>query len=93
MKNPYFKPGESELIWDSDIRQEGLAAFFDRTRENITLELVATGLWIEERKSGDDSYLLGGQALGTYHLPDKSGHLKGGVSFFDYVNTRGFPTF
>jgi len=93
MKNPYFKPGGSELIWDSDIRQEGIAAFYSRTEENVSVGIMGAGFWIEENKAGDDAYLLGGQATGSYHLPEKSGHLKGGVSFFNYVNTRGFATF
>ncbi|RKX30364.1 MAG: hypothetical protein DRP46_05640, partial [Candidatus Zixiibacteriota bacterium] len=35
MYNPFYKPAESELVWDSDIRQEGIRAEYQANTENV----------------------------------------------------------
>lgn len=91
--NPFYMPGSSELIWDSDIRQEGITADYSRSFGNISIRLIGSGLWIQERKADDDSYLAGGQALATYKLKEKKGDITVGASFFKYGFTQGFPVF
>ncbi len=91
--NPFYMPGSSELIWDSDIRQEGITADYSRSFGNMSIRLIGSGLWIQERKADDDSYLAGGQALATYKLKEKKGDITVGASFFKYGFTEGFPVF
>ena len=55
-KNPFYKPGGSELIWDSDIRQEGVTADYSRELDDFSVKFIGSGLWIQERGSSDDSY-------------------------------------
>ena len=93
VKNPFYKPGKSELVWDSDIRQEGMSATYINRFSNITMQLNSSGVWIEERKQADDSYLAGGQVQMTYHLNDKKGEITAGVSYFSYGNARGYFPF
>jgi hypothetical protein len=52
-KNPFFKPGKSELIWDSDWNPEGGAATFHHDLNNVAVTLIGAGLWIEEHSSSD----------------------------------------
>ena len=58
MSNPFFRPGNYHLLYDNDIRPEGLAlrmnsgAFFAN----------ASTFWVEERGSGPDSVWYGLQA-------------------------------
>ena len=92
-KNPFFKPGKSELIWDSDWNPEGGVATYAYSTEQVTFTLIGAGLWIEERSSGDDSWLGAGQGIVRYELPEKKGHITGGVGYFNYVNTQGFAPF
>lgn len=93
MKNPFFKPAKSELIWDSDIRQEGAKAHFMHRADNLSINALGSGLWIEERKDNVNSYLAGGQLYGTYHLDDKAGNVTIGGSYFKYGNIEGFGLF
>ncbi len=92
-KNPFFKPGESELLWDSDCNPEGGAAAFQRDFRNLSVTLIGAGFWIEERSSSDDSWLAAGQGVLRYHLDDKKSSVAVGGGFFDYVNTAGFEPF
>ncbi|HHI03856.1 MAG TPA: hypothetical protein ENL22_10090 [candidate division Zixibacteria bacterium] len=92
-KNPFYKPGKSELIWDSDIRQEGISFDYSQKFDNFSIKLIGAGLWIQERGSSDDSYLAGGQALFTYNLSKKSGSITLGGAYFSYGNVKGFKTF
>ena len=93
MDNPFYLPGESELIWDSDIRQEGIVAHYARDIDSISLFLTGGGFWIEERSKNDNSYMLSGQAVAEYHLPDGRSTVAVGGSYFDYENSKGFPPF
>ncbi len=92
-KNPFFKPGKSELLWDSDGNPEGGAATFQRDFQNLSLGLIGAGLWIEERSSNVDSWLAAAQGVLRYHLNEKKSSVTVGGSFFDYINTAGFEPF
>jgi hypothetical protein len=92
-KNPFFKPGKSELIWDSDWNPEGGVVSFDHKADNLTLTLTGAGLWIDERSSGDDSYMLTGQAVGKFAFNDSNSAVAFGGSMFNYVNAQGFTPF
>jgi hypothetical protein len=89
-KNPFFKPGSSELLWDSDLRPEGASASYTRDFEGATLELVGAGHWVDERSSGPNSYMAAGQATITFHVPEKKSHVAVGGGYFHYGNLKGF---
>jgi hypothetical protein len=93
MENPFYFPVKSELIWDSDIRPEGLAADYTDQFSGIDIRAITSVLWIEERKDGKDSYLIGGQAIATHKFNNEKGYLTAGVSMYDYAHIKGYPTF
>ena len=90
MYNPFFLPGESELIWDSDIRPEGLTFGYHREFDNFAISLTASGLWIMERSGGDDSYLAGGQTVLKYQLNEDKFDIALGGSYFSYGNVKNY---
>ncbi len=92
-KNPFFKPGKSELLWDSDWNPEGGAVTFERANDKVTLTMIAAGLWIDERSSSDDSYLTAGQGVVRLHFNEKKSSVAVGGRFFNYINTQGFAPF
>lgn len=92
-KNPFYTPGSSELIWDSDWNPEGGAANFTRDFDNVTVTLIASGLWIDERSKGDDSWIGAGQGLARFHFNEKKSSIALGGGYFAYVNTRGVELF
>ncbi|MFH1686510.1 MAG: putative porin [bacterium] len=91
--NPFFKPGGSELLWDSDWNPEGGALNYTRSYDNATVTLIGSGLWIDERSSGDDSYLAAAQGIFKYHLEDKKTAFAIGGGVFNYVNSKDFSPF
>jgi len=91
--NPFFKPGKSELIWDSDWNPEGGTANFTRDFDNLTLTLIGAGLWIDERSTAGDSWLAAGQGVVRFRFSDQKSSVALGASFFNYANTQGFTPF
>ncbi len=92
-KNPFFKPGKSELIWDGDWNPEGGVVAFKKKSGDFDLTLTGAGFWIDERSSSDDSYIAAGQVVGRLHFNEKKSNLTFGGSIFNYVNAEGFEPF
>ncbi|MFH1699673.1 MAG: putative porin [Candidatus Zixiibacteriota bacterium] len=92
-KNPFFKAGSSELIWDSDWNPEGGAVKINKSDDNYEINLIGAGLWIEERSSSDDSYIAVGQGMAKFKFNEKKSSVAFGVGFFNYANTQGFGFF
>lgn len=88
MKNPFFKTGSSQLIWDSDLNPKGLAlkvksgGFFG----------VAGGFVSKKRNDGEDSMLYVVQAGFTAAL-NKSTSVTAGAGYFGYSKTIGYAAF
>ncbi|MFH1374841.1 MAG: putative porin [bacterium] len=92
-KNPFIKPGKSELLWDDDWNPEGGAFNYNREIGRLTLTAVGAGLWIEERADDDDSWLAAGQIMLQHHSDHTNNSAFAGVGFFNYFNTAGFLPF
>jgi hypothetical protein len=88
MANPFFRPGNHHLIYDSDLNPEGLALRY--TSSNWFANYA--GLWVDERSAADDAILLGGQA-GLRRTLQGGARITAGVSYYDYLNTQGEPLF
>ncbi len=88
MKNPAFRPGKSQLIWDNDVTPEGAALVFERGALFGNLSALA----VEERSTDDDSYLFSFQG-GTELELDDNASLTVGLGYLSYSNTVGFEPF
>ncbi len=86
MKNPFFRAGKSELVWDSDLRPEGGVITYSKTQGDWALFANLGGFWIEERSGGADTGLLGAQA--GLKRSFESGHFLVGGSYYDYTNIK-----
>jgi hypothetical protein len=86
--NPFFRPGNHHLIYDSDLNPEGLAL---RYAGGDWFANYA-GLWVEERSAADDSILLGGQ-FGFRRTLDNGMRVTAGASYYDYLETQGRTPF
>lgn len=92
MKNPFYKVGKNQLIWDGDLNPEGIAAeYVMPLGEHNKLYINGGGFWAEESGSGIDQSLWGVQ---TYlkHSFENEDYLIAGASYFDYGNTKGQST-
>jgi hypothetical protein len=62
MKNPLYKVGKSELLWDADFNPEGLALAAQPAFGMAEPFLNAVFYWVQEHSDQPDNFLLGGQA-------------------------------
>lgn len=92
MKNPFYKVGGNQLIWDDDLNPEGIAAkYVMLLGEHDKLYINGGGFWAEESGSGIDQSLWGAQTYLKHSFENKD-YLIAGASYFDYGNTKGQAT-
>lgn len=87
-KLPFFRPGETELLWDSDLRPEGLSAFFNLGSDAIDLRVLGGYYILEERESDANSDLLAGQVVWTIHTFPNLSSLKAGIGYFHFTEIQ-----
>jgi len=73
----------SDFQWDDDVTVEGLL----QNWEVGAFSAATYQYLLEERKQGDDSYLLGGQAKGSFKLGSKH-QLMVGAGYDEWVNPQ-----
>lgn len=89
IKNPFYTAGKNQLIWDSDLNPEGIAAQIRKPLSNgDQLFVNGGGFWADESSSSVDTSLWGAQ---TYIKRDmnNSDYVLGGTSYFNYGNLEG----
>ncbi len=91
VKNPFFSPSGTQLLWDSDLRPEGLAFKYSKSGNALGLFVNTSYFWVDERTEQGDAVLLGGQAGIDYATP--IGGLVIGAGYFDYQNVKNYPSF
>ncbi len=91
--NPFFKPGGSELMWDSDWNPEGGTVTYEHAFDAVSVMFVGAGLWIEERSTKADSWMGAGQGVFRLEANEKKTSLAAGAGFFNCENIKGFEVF
>ncbi len=86
MKNPYYKVGKTELLWDPDLNPEGLALRFEREMGIARPFLNSSAFFVQERSADDDTWLLGVQAGVKLSLLDEKLYALIGGGYIDYTN-------
>lgn len=84
MKNPLFKAGGTQLIWDGDLTMEGVAF----TYRSGKLFSNVGAFSVEERSVRSDSLIYAAQ-LGWKQPLGENSALTAGVGYFGYTNTVG----
>ena len=86
MKNPFYCVGGNQLIWDSDVNPEGIAAKYKWNLDDSTAAtLIGGGFWLNERATDADAGYFGIQGMLKREFDDGS-HLLGGISYYDIGN-------
>lgn len=87
MKNPFYMPGKSGLVWDGDLTPEGLAVGYEGGSEDAKAFAKLGYYWVEERSSANDTMLIGLQAGAKFKAGQ--GDLTIGAGYFNYANIAG----
>jgi hypothetical protein len=89
MKSTFYKPGGSQLIWDSDVNPEGLAVKFGRNAsEKISYFLAGSWYSVMEGKENPDVYMIGAQGGMNIAATEKI-YVQFGANYFGYENMKG----
>lgn len=86
---PFQVMQKSELLWDPDLRPEGIALMATRDCGAITLFGNAGGFYIEEEGGGADTGMFGAQVGVTVPLSDNGCQLTVGSGYYNYGNVKG----
>lgn len=90
IKNPYYKPGNSDLMFDNDVNPEGIAAVFNKAYEQTEVSVVLGGFYLEERSTDADTSLWGIQTKLKHNFEsDNKMYVSAGAGYYDYGNTKG----
>jgi hypothetical protein len=87
----FFRPGSTELLWDSDLRPEGLSSISSLGSEKVDLRLLKGYYILEERANDENTYLYAGQLVATIRTFPLLTSLKAGIGYFHFsdVQNRG----
>jgi hypothetical protein len=89
MNTPFYTVGKNQLIWDSDLTPEGVAATYKYDlSDSLQLFTNNGAFYVVENKSGNDLALYGAQAGAKYSF-DKDTYLLGGASYYVYDEIKG----
>jgi type II secretory pathway pseudopilin PulG len=92
MKNPFYRVGKNQVIWDSDVNPEGGAVSYKYALDSATTaNFTGGGFWIRENANMDDVSLMGLQGS-VKHKFDDGTHVLFGGSYYDYGNLEGTDT-
>lgn len=100
MKNPFYEVNGMDLVWDGDLRPEGLAFNYECTPcRDLTLFVNGGGFYLDEEHHADgttaDTSLWGVQVYGKLDLPQvrKGAYVLAGCSYYDYANADAHPMY
>jgi len=86
---PFFRPGETELLWDNDLRPEGITASFHLSVGQVDVKVLGGAYMLEERAEDDETYLRAGQLVISTEQISGVRLLKFGVGYFGFSGIAG----
>ncbi len=92
MKNPLYRAGKNQLIWDSDLNPEGIAAKYTTVFDERTqLFVIGGGFWVDEISSttvAEEDVSLWSIQSGLVHEVSDDTTITGGATYCDYGNVK-----
>ncbi len=85
----FFRPGETELLWDNDLRPEGITASFHLSVGQVDVKVLGGAYVLEERAEDDETYLRAGQLVISTEQISGVRLLKFGVGYFGFSGIAG----
>ncbi|MHC4542478.1 MAG: putative porin, partial [Planctomycetota bacterium] len=89
MKNAFYRAGKNQLLWDSDLNPEGIAAQYVKPLSDVDQILLnGGGFWVDENSGGVDTSLWGAQAYWKHTIGNPD-YVLAGASYYDFGNLQG----
>jgi len=92
MRNPFYMPLRTELMWDGDLNPEGLAANWVIPLNTFDqFHLNGGGLWVDKNFPNQDIFLWGIQGILAHQFPGDN-YFRGGMTYYNYTNIQCSPS-
>jgi hypothetical protein len=88
---PFYRPGHTELLWDSDLRPEGITSFMNIVPNRLDLKLLSGWYLLQDRDGDDNSILLAAQIVSTVDSLPYLSRLTIGVGIFHFSELKDRP--
>jgi len=90
-KNPFIRVGNSDLLFDTDVRPEGIGGKYKTSlSQNMEFFSAFGGHYVEERSTAAETSLWAVQGGVTCKLPQiDGGSVTAGAGYFDFGNVEG----
>lgn len=89
VKNPFYKVGKNQLVWDGDLNPEGVAGTYKvKLTKSDELFVNGGGFFVTESSSSDSDMSLWGVQGGLKHKFNGNTYVLGGISYYDYGNIQ-----
>jgi len=86
----FYRPIKTQLIWDNDLRPEGLSYGLD-TGDKLTAAIWKVHRLENEATSTGDIYMFVGQYMHPMSVKDKTFNIGGGFYYYDGVKGNSAP--
>jgi len=90
-KHRIYRPIKTQLIWDNDIRLEGLNYGYEDSTKNYRLGINKLHRLENEAQSNDDIYIFLAQYVHTMKLDSSKLNIGGGFYYYDGVKGNTTP--
>jgi hypothetical protein len=88
---PFYRPGHTELLWDSDLRPEGITSFIDVVPNKLNLRLLSGWYILQDRDGDDNSTLMAAQVVSTMDSLFFETTVTIGAGFFHFSELKDRP--
>jgi hypothetical protein len=93
MRFPFETADKTQLLWDNDLSPEGIALKYKhKAGGKADVFVNAAGFYITDSDPDNEQWMSGAQA-GFNAMPSGEIHLMAGVGYFDFLRSKGMPTF
>lgn len=83
MKNPFYRPSRTQIMWDNDYNPKGLTLTQDKKKYSIKL----AGISIDEGNSQTSTHLIAGQFL-YKHKSSQTTKIISGIGYYGYLSLK-----
>lgn len=84
--NPFFLPGESDLVWDADLNFDGIAADTSVNFGSTKLFFVPGFFWVDKNTTTGKTLTISSAQIGAKHKASDTLNINAAIAIHDYAH-------
>ncbi len=89
MGTPFYAVGKNQLIWDSDLNPEGIAAQYNlKMSDSLSMFANAGAFYVRMEDNDTDQIAMWGGQIGLTNKFNDDNKLTGGIGYYDYTSIK-----